>query len=241
MNFLIHLLALFLFLFLCCNSAAKSRMDKESHTAGKLRVDAPCWCKTFRNYVHQSTVLLERRYGRGLLDSSTVFTSSGSLNTLEKRLLHTLETGDPFRILTLGGSYSLPNIFDGNAASFNVTRWLNGILSASDCGSSGGLTSLHTPQGTCVGRSRQMLQRKTTIYKNCAVSTIPGNDVSLFCSIFENDTAVEASFHPSYKNIEEICDNTRPKQRRRCSVFTGRFDNLFLNLKILHHITLYYA
>lgn len=227
MNFLIQLV---LFLLLFCNLAAKSRIDRESHIAAKLRPDAPCWCKTFRSYVHQSTILLERRYGRDFLDSSTVFTSSGSLNTLEKRLLRTLETGDPFRILTLGGSYSLPNIFDGNAASFNVTRWLNGVLSASDCGVNAGPTSLHTPQGTCVDKSRK---RQGTIYKKCAVSTIPGNDASLFCSTFENDTAVEASFHPSYKNIGEICDNTRPTQRRRCSVFTGRFEAPFYNLQMI--------
>ena len=94
----------------------------------------PCWCQPLREYIHSSIELLEKRYSRQLLHSSTVFTSSGYDHGLERRLLDVLNDGrQALKLGILGGSYSLPVHPHANAWSYNITRWLNAALSSGTC------------------------------------------------------------------------------------------------------------
>ena len=132
-------LTLFVFLVLSLSnvlfisSLVRRKLQQRQRQDGK-----PCWCHVLRDYVHNTIDMLERRYSRQLLHSSTVFTSSGHDHRLEKRLLNVLNSGgsDSLKIGILGGSYSLPVHPHANAWSFNVTRWLNAALSSSACISS---------------------------------------------------------------------------------------------------------
>ena len=94
-------------------------------------MEKPCFCEPLHRVVRESYLALIQQYGIINLRSSTLFISSGAENNLEKRLLRSLRERIPFRVATLGGSYSLSLHF--NAWSFNVTRWLNSILSTGTC------------------------------------------------------------------------------------------------------------
>lgn len=57
-------------------------------------------------------------------------------------LLNKEDNVDAFKIGVIGGSFSLPVHPNANAWSFNVTRWLNAILSISSCNSNSSITPL---------------------------------------------------------------------------------------------------
>jgi len=99
---------------------------------------APCWCKPLHARVHQTRAKLIGRYGLENLEEVSTFSTSGEGHALSTRLFESLDQKKPFRIGVLGGSFACP-IYDGNNWAANVTRWMNYMLSASECrGSSGG-------------------------------------------------------------------------------------------------------
>ena len=98
-----------------------------------LSVDKPCWCHSLQDKIKQTRELLINQYGLKHLEKSTVFATSGINNALEKRLVRSLNEKKPFKLGVLGGSYSVPQGTRFNPWSGNVTRWLNTILSTSEC------------------------------------------------------------------------------------------------------------
>ena len=153
-----------------------------------------------------------------------VYTTSGKFNKLERRLLKSLNQNNnnnaplPFRIGVIGGSYSLQNSFSGNSWSFNITRFLNKILSVGTCRPESVLP-LQDINATC---------RNTTnvsniqFYKGCNIGSKYTLSGSVFCSSFPNNSSKEASYHVSgFLPLEYICDNT-VSPIRDCSIFRGR-------------------
>lgn len=100
-------------------------------------VELPCYCKKLKLNIDESRTRLHNQYGNRYLDLAPTFSSSCHLNALEKSILRVLERGaeSPFRIGLVGGSYAIPQGDFANARSFNVSRWLNIMLSVSSCSS----------------------------------------------------------------------------------------------------------
>jgi len=210
-----------------------------------IKTSTPCWCSALIKYVDESTKLLEDRYNETILKASCiilyglsmciaylntvfffifysvldVYTTSGKFNKLERRLLKSLnQNNTPFRIGVIGGSYSLQNSFSGNSWSFNITRFLNKILSVGTCRPESVLP-LQDINATC---------RNTTnisniqFYKGCNIGSKYTSSGSVFCSSFPNNSSKEASYHVSgFLPLEYICDNT-VSPVRDCSIFRGR-------------------
>jgi len=186
--------------YLCCLVIVLSR------EAGN-----PCFCEPLRRVVRESYLALIHRYGIINLRSSTLLISSGAENNLEKRLLRSLREKIPFRVATLGGSYSL-SLHYFNAWPFNVTRWLNSVLSTSTCNQQD-FISLHDPKASCV-TSREADNE----YSNCLVHSNFSQAGAVFCRSFA-EAEYEAKFHGT-KTLDDICDNTM-LPHRPCTVFGG--------------------
>ena len=174
--------------------------------------NSPCWCNYLKIAVHNSIKLLEEKYGKENLYSSTIFTSSGRNRKLESRLLRSLNDKSPFRIAIMGGSYSLPVHPYHNAWAFNVSRWLNSVLSVSSCN----ITEI-------ISITNHTLNCKdpSTIddyFPGCPSSHFI-NPGSVFCHNLADNPEHEASFHDA-KPLDDICDNTIPP-KRKCTVFGG--------------------
>jgi hypothetical protein len=162
---------------------------------------------------HTNTTLVER-YGQETLSASAMYSTSGRVNKLERRILKSITDKTPFRIAILGGSYSLPTE-DKNTYSFNVTRWMNAMLSSTTCRASDVIPLVHKDL-VC----RPLINDELNSFEKC-----PHNDKlfktgPVFCGNFSN-VEVETSFHLK-KHRDEICDETMAHNKNRpCSVYGG--------------------
>ena len=198
----------------------------------RWREDAPCWCAELHNQIKRSIELLTNRYGRKHLKASIQYSTSGLENNLEQRLLRSLNSGakDPFHIAILGGSYSLPNAYNGNAWAFNVTRWLNNVLSTGSC-------DIKAVQPVSVTNAHALCKNKTSfmpseLYKNCPSSTSITHNGAVFCSRFSGDPNEDRAMHPNAKRLDDICDSSVPPLRN-CNVYggSGRYATMVMGSK----------
>ena len=184
----------------------------------RWKEDAPCWCSPLHKQIKESIDLLVNRYGRKHLKASIQYSTSGIENNLERRLVRSLngDGKDPFRIAILGGSYSLPNMYNGNAWSFNVTRWLNTVLSTSTCDKKR-ILPVSDPNARCKNKTHFLPSER---YKNCPLSTSIVRDGAVFCSKFTENPETERARHPNAKPLDDICDASMPPARM-CNVYGG--------------------
>lgn len=176
-----------------------------------------CWCKDLIDNIEYSRNKLIDRYGYENLERLTVFASSGKLNILETRLYQALQHNKTFHIGIKGGSYSLPEKNRGNAWSFNVTRWLNAILSARECHNDKSinlrnLVTQNIKEGVCSND-----YDITNQFYKCKLMNETSLQ-SLFCFKFV-DYENELSYI-KHRPINLICDNSLPPIRE-CLVFRG--------------------
>ena len=185
----------------------------------------PCWCDSLHARVHKSTLKLIDRYGLAALKEASTFSSSGVDNALSKRLFESLEQKKPFRIGVLGGSYACP-VYDGNNWSANVSRWLNEMLSTSEC---------HEAQPSHLSDESACSAETDVPHQICDEVSYWARQPSLFCAqlsgvdytlpssvIAENVLLRQQGreLHPSGRPIGHICDNSQ-KPVRVCSVYQG--------------------
>jgi hypothetical protein len=96
----------------------------------------PCWCSGVRRFLNHTSVSLAAKYGAASLDKANVILGSekdAASPELSRRLEACMR--DPlrrFNIGVIGGSMAVPKL-DGGCWACNVTRWLNALLSHSQC------------------------------------------------------------------------------------------------------------
>lgn len=195
------------FIFLLSFTFILSIADMFKNIFNKSRTSL-CWCDDLRNKIEYSRKLLVDRYGLNNLESSTVFATSGSQFELENRLFKTLEYRKVFRIGIKGGSFSLPEIDYGNAWSFNVTRWLNFVLSSSEC-NDGKNDFRNELYGNC-------FNDLYTTFTECRLPQMESRK-AVFCS--KNNAKSESSY-VKHRLLDTICDNSI-LPHRHCLVFGG--------------------
>lgn len=191
-----------------------------------LVTSTPCWCDYLNENILESKNRLLSRYDEDSLNSAYTYASSGLLNSLENRLLQSLENKNVFNAGILGGSYSLP--IQGNSYAFNVTRWLNMMLSASECNENA--VSIQKLSSTVQCHSEY---DRIGYVDGCAMNRV-SLESATFCSTF-SDPEIEKSYL-NISSLNRICDNNnvsvlescgentklcQSQLNRRCDVFGG--------------------
>ena len=146
------------------------------------------------------------RYGEARLKRSSVLAHNWT--GVGSRLLRSLETGRPFRVGVLGGSFAVPH--ESGTWSANVTRWLDAVLGAANGSSYRGLVE----DVSCQDRQKP--------FQNCVA---PADEewkwrAPTFCAQPDTYNDVGDSHHDSDWPVERICENwILPK--RKCQIFAG--------------------
>jgi hypothetical protein len=225
---MIAVLPILVFVILSYSAAAGNDVPagqkNQSKKLRRLGSDEPCWCEPLQKSIEESTRLLVERYGKIHLEASSLFATSGMTHSLKKRLYRSLEHKIPFRLISFGGSFALPcagltvnGVPSKGSYVHNITRWLNSVLSSSEC-------RVHDHplpglKGKCSGVKEES-DIGTCKQEFSQFSLKP----SLFCS---NNDSLGSEYH-SIENrsrpIARVCDNTHnilPKDRRPCTLYKG--------------------
>jgi hypothetical protein len=198
--------------------AANNSNHENKHIHG---LSNNCWCDGLSEIINYSKMRLISKYGEEKLDASPTYATSGMLNKLTRRLHKALNGKHIFRMGLYGDSMTLP-IYTSNAWFYNVSRWMNAVLSSSSCSLG------HKAPVDLINQPWCNYEKLTDASSDCADINISSYTSlpSSFCAAYnlrDMGNTVPLPHHNSHsssKPLNATCDNITPPTRR-CSVYEG--------------------